>query len=409
MKPEELEQLLYEEEGPTLDFKRDQYAFAKASDVEKSELLKDILGFVNCWRRADAFILIGVEDVQGGRGIVHGISDHLQDHSLQQFVNNLTNRPVQFGYEACEIECKQVGAIRIELQRRPVFLKRDYGKLKKGEVYVRRGSSTDPTKPADPDEIADMGSGQVLGTKEASLVVEFADPDREQPLGDQIEWTAEFCEMPESDEIPTLSDRPASIRLPGGQTFHIPSVSSFALHGRLNSRFYHELSKYVFFHKLFKKIRLVVLNSGDAPATDVRLEISVQKGQGFGIVDWPDVPKTPERRDSFLAFSAIEKMKLRPVFRRAGDVDIEKNEHETKVEIECGNLQSGRKVWTDAFYLGIGQSGEVQITGSVFAANLPQPKTFSLSIKADVQQTNMTVDELVSLGDQSDEDDNEDE
>lgn len=409
MKPEELEQLLYEEEGPTLDFKRDQYAFAKASDDEKSELLKDILGFVNCWRRADAFILIGVEDVQGGRGIVHGISDHLQDHSLQQFVNNLTNRPVQFGYEACEIEGKQVGVIRIELQRRPVFLKRDYGKLKKGEVYVRRGSSTDPTKPADPDEIAHMGSGQVLGAKEASLVVEFADPDREQRLGDQIEWTAEFCEMPESDEIPTLSDRPAPIRLPGGQTFHIPSVSSFDPHDRLNSRFYHELSNYVFFHKLFKKIRLVVLNSGDAPATDVRLEISVQKGQGFGIVDWPEVPKAPKRRDSFLAFSAIEKMKLRPVFRHAGDVDIEKNEHETKVEIECGNLQPGRKVWTDAFYLGIGQSGEVQITGSVFAANLPQPKTFSLSIKADVQQTTMTVDELVSLGDQSDEDDDEDE
>ena len=50
MKAEELEQLLYEEEGPTLDFKRDQYAFAKATEDEKSELLKDILGFVNCWR-----------------------------------------------------------------------------------------------------------------------------------------------------------------------------------------------------------------------------------------------------------------------------------------------------------------------------------------------------------------------
>ena len=409
MKTEELEQLLYEEEGPTLDFKRDQYAFSKASEDEKSELLKDILGFVNCWRRADAFILIGVEDVQGGRGNVYGISDHLQDHSLQQFVNNLTNRPVQFGYEACEIEGKQVGVIRIELQRRPVYLKRDYGKLKKGEVYVRRGSSTDPTKPADPDEIAHMGSGQPLGEKEASLVVEFADPDREQCLGEQIEWSAEFCEMPEGDEIPTLSDRPEPIRLPGGRTLNIPSVASFGIHDRLNPRFYHELYNYVFFHKLFKKIRLVVLNSGDAPATDVRLEISVQQGHGFGIVDWPEVPKAPKRRDSMLAFSAIEKMKLRPVFRHAGDVDIEKNDHETKVEIECGNLQPGRKVWTDAFYLGIGQSGEVQITGSVFAANLPQPKTFGLSIKADIQRTTMTLDELVSLGDQSDEDDDEDE
>lgn len=407
MKPEELEQLLYEEEGPTLDFKRDQYAFAKASDDEKSELLKDILGFVNCWRRADAFILIGVEDVQGGRGIVHGISDHLQDHSLQQFVNNLTNRPVQFGYEACEIESKQVGVVRIELQRRPVFLKRNYGKLKKGEVYVRRGSSTDPTKPADPDEIAHMGSGQVLGTKEASLVVEFADPDREQRLGDQIEWTAEFCEMPKSDEIPSLSNRPAPIRLPGGQTFHIPDVSALSFHDRLNSHFYHELGNYIFVRRLVRKVRLVVANTGDVPASDVRLELCVPNGSGYRIVDESDMPDPPKRRRGGLVVDAMRNLKLRPGFRHAGNVYIEKNEHETVVEIECGNLQPGRKVWTDAFYLRIGQSGEVQITGSVFAANLPQPKTFNLSIKADIQRTTMTVDELVSLGDQSDEDEDE--
>ena len=58
MKQEELEQLLFEEESPTLDFKRDQYPFSKATDEEKSELLKDILGFANCFRRTEAFILI---------------------------------------------------------------------------------------------------------------------------------------------------------------------------------------------------------------------------------------------------------------------------------------------------------------------------------------------------------------
>ena len=80
MNSKELELLLYEEESPTLDFKRNQYAFAKATENDKSELLKDILGFVNCWRRSDAFIVIGVEEVQGGRSIVHGTADHLQDH-----------------------------------------------------------------------------------------------------------------------------------------------------------------------------------------------------------------------------------------------------------------------------------------------------------------------------------------
>src|SRR5262245_22353300 len=153
------ERLLYEEESTTLDFKKEQYRFAKATDEDKSELLKDILGFANAWRRSEAYILIGVEDVRGGRGNVVGIpaTDQLDDHSLQQFVNNLTNRPVRFHYEAFGFEGKQVGVIRIEEQPRPLYAKRDYGKLKKNEVYVRRGSSTDPTKPASLDEIAQMG------------------------------------------------------------------------------------------------------------------------------------------------------------------------------------------------------------------------------------------------------------
>jgi predicted HTH transcriptional regulator len=78
-----IERLLYEEESATLDFKREQYRFVKASDDEKSELLKDILGFANAWRRADAYILIGVEEVRGGRSSVVGITNdsHLADHS----------------------------------------------------------------------------------------------------------------------------------------------------------------------------------------------------------------------------------------------------------------------------------------------------------------------------------------
>jgi len=67
MTDELFERLLYEEESVTVDFKREQYPFAKATDDEKAELLKDILGFSNAWRRSEAYILIGVEDIRGGR------------------------------------------------------------------------------------------------------------------------------------------------------------------------------------------------------------------------------------------------------------------------------------------------------------------------------------------------------
>src|SRR5215207_2417320 len=108
------ERLLYEEESTTLDFKQEQYRFVKAAEEDKSELLKDILGFANAWRRSEAFILIGVKEVRGGRATVTGIpaTAHLDDHSLQQFVSSLTNRPVRFQYEALGCEGKQVGVVR---------------------------------------------------------------------------------------------------------------------------------------------------------------------------------------------------------------------------------------------------------------------------------------------------------
>ena len=69
-----IENLLYGEEGVDLDFKQDQYKFAQAADEDKGELLKDILSFANAWRRNDAYILIGVKEIKGGRSEVVGIT-----------------------------------------------------------------------------------------------------------------------------------------------------------------------------------------------------------------------------------------------------------------------------------------------------------------------------------------------
>lgn len=390
MKPEELEQLLHEDESATMDFKRDQYAFAKASDEDKSELIKDILGFVNCWRRSEAFIVIGVEEVPGGRGRVHGVAEHLADHSLQQFVNSLTNRPVRFGYETCEFETKQVGIIRIDLQDRPVYLKRDYGKLKEREVYVRRGSSTDPTRPASPDEIATMGT-LATGQREASVSVSFADPDRDKSYGNQVELTAEFCQMPAG--IPDHEDQPTSVTFPGGPIWKIPTTP---LGERANRDYYRELANYIFVRRLLKKVRLMVANIGDTPARDVRLEVQVSTGEGVEIIDHADLPDEPESRKDLLNYAISRVPGIRPATGYAGEVLIETNAEQTKVEIECGNLQPGRRIFSDSFFVGIRESGEIELNGHVFAANLSQPLEFTLSFNARITKSTMTIEELVS-------------
>ena len=157
-----LETLLWEDEGTSLDFKSQQYRFENAGERDKSELLKDVLAFANSWRRMKAYILIGVEEVRGGRSKIVGVSQHLDDAILHQFVNSKTQRPVEFSYGQFSIEDKSIGYIEILLQERPIYLTSKYGPLKAKAVKIRDGSST---RDATPDEVKKMGMEQVLGSK----------------------------------------------------------------------------------------------------------------------------------------------------------------------------------------------------------------------------------------------------
>jgi hypothetical protein len=110
MNDSQFERLLYEEESPTLDFKREQYPFAKASEEEKFELSRTSLG----WRTLGVALRPTFSSelrtfAAAAQSFTASRPQHLADHSLQQFVNNLTNRPVRFGYEAFGFEGKQVG------------------------------------------------------------------------------------------------------------------------------------------------------------------------------------------------------------------------------------------------------------------------------------------------------------
>ena len=115
-----LESLLNEDEGTVLDFKAREYPFEAATDDQKGKLLKDILAMANAWRRIDAYILVGVDEIRGGRSIVVGVTSHFADAALQQFVNSKTQRPLVFSYEAYPFEGKQIGILHIPLQERPL-------------------------------------------------------------------------------------------------------------------------------------------------------------------------------------------------------------------------------------------------------------------------------------------------
>ena len=200
MTPEQIELLLHEEEGTALDFKRDQYKFDGASKEDKSELLKDILAFTNSFRRTDAYILVGVEEVRGGRSKVIGVEIHLDDAKLQQFVNSKTQNPLTFSYRETILDDHAIGIIHIPVQARPIYAKDGYGKVQKEAVYVRRGSSTDIAKP---DEIARMGTAGVDWVKQPSVELNLFDRKTGDLLDNNI--CIDSCtwyDLPPYKEIP---------------------------------------------------------------------------------------------------------------------------------------------------------------------------------------------------------------
>jgi hypothetical protein len=380
MTDELFESLLFEEEGTTIDFKKEQYRFASASDDEKSELLKDILGFANAWRRAKAYILIGVEEVRGDKSNVVGIpaAEQLDDHSLQQFVNSLVNTPVHFQYRAFSYEGKQVGVFVLdESQQRPVYLKRNYGMLKKEKVYIRRGSSTNPQKPASLDEVARMGAGRPR--ERAELFVEFAEVDRDDAIGTHLQMECEFCRIPERKDIPKLADpneNPLGIRMDYTRSH--------------NANYYRDLAEYELMTRLCRKVRLTVKNIGEVAANNVRIELVVP-ARG-GLLPTLEMPRKPKKEEMLGDRIPVG---IRSALRRdPGEVDIDKNDDRYRIEIDCKDLQPGRQVWSDKFYIGAGQSGDYPLQGQVFADNLPVPQKFTLTVAAEVTHTTLTVQDL---------------
>jgi hypothetical protein len=376
MKTQLLESLLYEEESPTLDFKKEQYPFSKASEEEKSELVKDILGFANAWRRSDAYILIGVEEVRGGKSEVIGIQNHLDDHTLQQFINSLTNQPVRFHYEAATIEGKQVGVIRIEQQTRLIYLKKKYGKLDKDKVYVRRGSSTDPQKPATLDEIAQMRVEPE--DIDANLAVVFSNPDTKELIGSHLSIEAELCNLP-----PSLPDLPRN-------SYILDSISAY----RTNHQYYRELAHYIYVCKLFRPVRLSISNVGRVAARNVRVEFSVNSLMQIEMLQKENLPQMPKKQSLGPELN-LNRMRFT---KTPGNVCINQTTDQLTIEIDCGDLQPGRRIFSDVFYIGKKTENCDNIVGAVYADNLPCPSELNLTISASLSKSSLTVEDLMSWG-----------
>lgn len=350
-----IKRLLAEDESATLDFKREQYPFESATDEQKGELIKDIMAFANTSRERDAFIVIGV--TEGHPATVTGITHHLRDGDLQQFVNAKTNRPVEFSYLALRIEGKQIGALRIPRQPRPVYLRKSYGKIPAHTVYVRHGSSTSI---ASPDEVAAMRAPDV-----PVLDLQFADSAEFRLRGTTIEIES------------TLLRTPTAIPDFGGTD---------AFGGLFNRHYYRELIRHTTFHHLTKPISVAITNTSGTTALDVRITLNIRDPKQKVTVALAP-PPPPER---FPATKQGRASTPRPA------IAVQRISAAWRLTATIKKIQPrATEYLRHPIYIGAQATMKLYVAATIHADNIPAPFGASLVIHIAGNRRSLTLSEAI--------------
>ena len=339
-----IEHLLREDEGTTLDFKREQYPFVGATKDEKSELLKDVLAFANAFRRTDAYILVGVEERRGMRSEVVGVEPHLDDASLQQFVNSRTQRAVTFSYHEVIHDNRSIGVLHIPLQERPIYARANYGKVQKDAVYLRRGSSTGT---ATPEEIVLMAR--------VATIAEAVQPSAELHMVDRA--TGERLSQPVRAKERTWHEVPSGEDLP-----------NYGGYDHLSNRdYYREIAAYIEAQNCLR-VALEIENPGSTVIEDAKLRIELhdpdRRHELRGPQDMLDLPQRLQM-DTFSRVTLPD---------AAYDIDVVREGDFWRVECRFGKVQPKSKARLgDDLLIGARQPGELDIRGNIHGDNIGTP------------------------------------
>jgi hypothetical protein len=379
----DLAPLLYRGESESLDFKRYQYPFVNGDERQKSELLKDLLAMANSWRSETAFILIGVDASRPSPQVI-GLTDHIDDASLQQFVHGKTQRPLKFSYYPAQLQGKAVGVIEIPVQPRPIHLRQDFGKLRANTVYMRRGSSTGE---ATPDEIAQMGLANST-LRGGDLVVRFAEPDSRKTAGSAFTFESTVIQVDGGGEIPDFEE-PQAEEIYAGLTTKRP-----------NPDFYRELVRLAKQMHLLKPAALTVENTGSVAAKEIRVEFTLSDpDRNWEFCEARDY-KTRWPEEYYDRLMPVMRNIDFPVVSRRGDpgYDFEYIGDAWHLNFDFGYLQPSRILWPAMnFYIGARQSATLRLEGRIMADGLPAAAPCSLELRVKVARIDTTLEDLIKI------------
>lgn len=127
-------------EQAAFDWKQD--FVSPNDDDKKGELIKDICAIANASPQSYGYMIYGVDPRRPDPLI--GISRNYDDSQLQQLVKGKIEPLPSFLYYEVSAGTKTVAVIQVAPnKKRPFIISADIGRVRRGQIVIRRGSSTD--------------------------------------------------------------------------------------------------------------------------------------------------------------------------------------------------------------------------------------------------------------------------
>lgn len=351
-----LNTLRYKSEGPDIDFKSAQYRFNGASELDKSEVLKDILAIANSWRDSTGYILLGFKDQRPHPAEVVGIRDSIDDAQIQQFINSKVKPKLTFRYEEHLYEGKTIGVITIPKQKRPFYLANAYGKIKSNVVYVRRGSSTDE---AEPTEIAAMVNDD-SGRRDIRLGLSLIAPNNEALPSTFALTYLEFIEEFPDYKKARKSSNPFEFQ-------------AYSIMERDNSDFWREYAEYVKLDEALIAIQFLLFNQSGVQLTNAKLEVVIDAldDQHFQLLEASEMPTIPKPQWNFADRIATPPHVL--TSPNSSLLIVDENESKPVVHVRFGSLLPGEQGRSDTLAIVPQAIGRFRLHMRILGSEIATP------------------------------------
>lgn len=379
----EIESLLFEEESTYLDFKKESYKFVDGNKYQKSEILKDILAFANSWRKTNAYILLGVAEVKGGRSTPVGIAEELDDAQLQEFVNKKTQKPITFTYCTYQIDGKKIAVIEIPVQQRPIFLINDFEKLRRNIVYIRRGSSTTE---ATPDEIVHMVKIELEEKlKIPELNFGFADIDNKEFLGDEVCIKPIILDMTKNSDIPDYVEDEIEHEFNLIQNYRDP------FKGRVNKEYYRELNSYEDTNSRTRYVSFAIINNSSVSVTDINVQVIIEKNNElYFVFDPKNMPSEPKTHEPGVIVGSMLQHDVfsSTTISETNTFYFEDFKNEIKVNLQFKKIQPKQTIYcTKKMCIAANSSFDLKLKVEIYADNLPEPINMEIKVICNAEKS----------------------